>query len=49
MMHERLCEIDITSIINKFAMEKYRKCNLKQWVCCFWQSTSTLIETTLKF
>jgi len=28
--HELLCEIDTTSIINEFAMEKSRKCNLKQ-------------------
>ena len=26
--HERLCEIDTTSIINKIAMAKSRKCNL---------------------
>jgi len=28
--HELLCEIDITCIINKFAVGKSRKCNLKQ-------------------
>ena len=27
--HEYLCEIDTTSVINKFAMAKSRKCNLK--------------------
>jgi len=27
--HERLREIDTTSVINKFAVEKSRKCNLK--------------------
>jgi len=30
MEHERLCEIDNTSIMNKFAMAKSAKCNLKQ-------------------
>jgi len=29
-------------IINRLTMVKSRKCNLNQWVCCCWQSTSTL-------
>ena len=47
MEHELLCETDTTSIINKFAMAKFWKYNLKQWVCCLWQSNSTRTETTL--
>jgi len=41
--HKVLCEIDVTSIINKFTMAKSRKCNRKQYVCSFRQSTSTFI------
>jgi len=41
--HERLCEIGTASIINKFALAKSRKRNLKHSVCYFWKSTSTLI------
>jgi len=43
--HERLCEIDSINIINKFAMAKSRKCNLKQLVCCFSQAIGFDIDT----
>jgi len=42
--HGLICEIDTSTIINKCAMEKSRKWDLKQKVCCFWQSTSTFIQ-----